>query len=72
MDFPLSFFDLRAWLGITALILLATFELVSSYYGRSSLIVEKKRLKMVALMFSFLFMIMVVVEIVWIMVTGGT
>ena len=63
MQFPLSIYDLSLWLGTTAMILLITSELLSSNYGRSNLIIEKKRLKRAALTLGILFMITVFIRL---------
>jgi len=63
MQFPLSIYDLSLWLAITAIILLITSELLSPNYGRTNLIIEKKRLKKAALTLSILFMITVFIRI---------
>ena len=63
MDFPLSFWDLSLWLAVTAIILLITSELISPYYGRTNLLVNKKRLRNVALTVSILFLITVAIRI---------
>ena len=63
MQFPLSFWDLSLWLAVTAIILLTTSELISPYYGRTNLLVNKKRLKNVALTVSILFLITVAIRI---------
>jgi hypothetical protein len=63
MDFPLSFWDISLWLAITAIILLITSELISPYYGKTNLLINKKRLKNVALVIGILFLITVVIRI---------
>jgi len=63
MQFPMGFWDISLWLAVTAIILLATAELISPYYGRTNLIIEKKRLKQVALLLGVLFLITVAVRI---------
>ena len=60
---PLSFWDLSLWIAVTATILLVTSELLSPYYGRTSIIVNKKRLRMVALSLGILFMITVFIRV---------
>ena len=60
---PLSFWDLSLWIAVTAIILLVTSELLSPYYGRTSIIVNKKRLRMVALSLGILFMITVFIRV---------
>ena len=63
MSFPLSFWDISLLLAVTAIILLITSELVSPYYGRTNLIINKKRLRNTALAFSIVFLITVAIRI---------
>ena len=63
MQFPLSFWDISLWLAVTAIILLITSELISPYYGRTNLLVNKKRLKNVSLTVSILFLITVAIRV---------
>ena len=63
MNFPLAFWDISLWLAVTAIILLITSELISPYYGRTSLLINKKRLKNVALTVSILFLATVAIRI---------
>ena len=59
MNFPLSFWDISLWLAVTAIILLVTSELISPYYGKTNLLINKKRLKNAALTTGILFLITV-------------
>jgi hypothetical protein len=63
MGFPLSFWDISLWLAVTAIILLITSELVSPYYGKTNLLIKKKRLRNVAIIVSALFLIAVAIRI---------
>lgn len=63
MNFPLSFWDISLWLAVTAIILLITSELTSPYYGKTNLLINKKRLKNVALTTGTLFLITVAMRI---------
>jgi len=63
MLFPLTFWDFSLWLAVTAIILLATSELISPHYGKTSLIIEKKRLRQAALLLGILFMLTTVIRI---------
>ena len=63
MRFPLTFWDVSLWLAVTAIILLATSELVSPYYGKTNLLINKKRLRGAALLLGTLFMITVLIRI---------
>ena len=60
---PLSFADLTLWLAITSIILLATSELISPYYGKTNLLVEKKRLRSAALTIGIIFILTILVQI---------
>jgi hypothetical protein len=64
MDFPLSFSDTSLLLAITAIILLVTSELISPYYGKTNLLINKKRLKNTALAASTLFLVTVAIRVV--------
>lgn len=64
MNFPLSFWDISLWLAVTAIILLITSELISPYYGKTNLLINKKRLKNVALAVSSLFLVTVAIRII--------
>jgi len=63
MLFPLTIWDISLWLAVTAILLLATSELISPHYGKTSLIIEKRRLRQVALLLGTLFMITVLIRI---------
>jgi len=63
MQFPLDLMDITLWLAITAIILLVTSELISPHYGKTNLVIEKKRLRNVALTISTLFLITVLFHI---------
>ena len=70
MQFSLPFWDISLWLAVTAIILLATSELISPYYGHTSLIIEKRRLKQVALLLDILFMFTVLIRIYLMIISG--
>jgi len=63
LQFPLTFSDLTLWLAITSIILLATSELISPYYGKTSLLIEKKRLRSAALTTGIIFILAILVQI---------
>lgn len=69
MSFPLGVWDISLWLAITAIILLVTSELLSPYYGRINVYINRKRLRNAALAVSILFMATVVVKIMEIILT---
>ena len=63
MRFPIGFWDISLWLAVTSIILLATAELISPYYGRTNLLIDKKRLKQTALLLGILFLTTVAIRI---------
>lgn len=69
MMFPLGFWDISLLLAITAIILLITSELLSPYYGKVNILVNKKRLKNTTLMVSALFLTTVAIRIASIILT---
>lgn len=69
MRFPLGFHELSLWLAISSIILLATSELLSPYYGRTGLLIEKGRLRRVALVLGVLFLSTVAIRIYQIILT---
>jgi len=68
MQFPLGFWDISLLLAITAIILLVTSELLSPYYGKTGIQINKKRLKNTALAFSILFLATVAIRIISIII----
>lgn len=63
MYFPLSLLDIGVWLAVTATILLITSELISPYYGKANLLINKSRLRNVALTLGILFLIVTAIRI---------
>ena len=64
MTFPLSLSDMGILLGVVALILLVPSTLLSSYHGKVTIVISKKRLNEVAIVAAILFLITVAVRIV--------
>jgi len=64
MTFPLGFWDISLWLAITAIILIITSEMLSPYYGKINVHINKKRLKNASLATSMAFLITVAVRII--------
>ncbi|MDH7606667.1 MAG: hypothetical protein QHH12_02710 [Candidatus Bathyarchaeota archaeon] len=64
MNFPMSMSDISLWLAVMAIILLITSELISSAteYSRN-IVIEKKRLQLVALALGIGFMATVVIRV---------
>jgi hypothetical protein len=63
MMFPLGIWDVSLLFALTAIVLLITSELLSPYYGKVNLKINRKRLKNSALTFSALFLITIAIRI---------
>ena len=64
MNFPLGFWDVSLLFAVTAIVLLITSELLSPYYVKVNLKINRTRLKNSALLFSSLFLVTVAMRIV--------
>jgi hypothetical protein len=62
--FPLGLWDISLLLAITAIVLLITSELLSPYYGKVNLKINKTRLRNSALATSILFLATVALKII--------
>ena len=60
MVFFLTFLDISQWLAVIALILLVTSKIVSSY---RQILMEKRRLRYIAVAMDMAFMIVVLLQI---------
>ncbi len=64
MKFPLNFWDISLLLAIIAIILIVTSEMLSSYYGKVNILINKKKLKNAAITVSILFLITLAIRII--------
>lgn len=65
MKFPLTIWDISLWIAVMAIILLVTTELISpysEYFG--DFVIEKKRLRLIALILGAAFMITVLLRVI--------
>jgi len=62
MAFPLGFWDVGLWVAITAIILLITSELLAPYYGSTSLVIDRRRMRIAALALGIVFLIFVAIR----------
>ena len=60
---PFTFWSISLWLGMAAIILLITVQLMSSYDGPATVLVNTKRLTHAALILSLLFFATIVFRI---------
>jgi len=63
MAFPLTLDDFSLWIAVSAIILLSTAELLSPYYGRSGIVIDKRKVRVVAIYLGVLFLITVVFRV---------
>ncbi|MEM3046482.1 MAG: hypothetical protein QW057_05290 [Candidatus Bathyarchaeia archaeon] len=63
MVFPLGLQELTLWLAVTAIILLATAELISPQYGEVGLAVDRKRLRNAAVITGLAFLATVTLRV---------
>jgi len=65
LNFPLTIWDISLWIAVTAIILLVTSELMGSYSDYfGDFVIEKTRLRLVALMLGAAFMVTVILRVV--------
>ena len=69
MNFFLSFLDISLWLAVTAIILLVTSELISSYHTKSKIPIKKQNLRKAALIVGLLFVITVIIRVTEIIIS---
>jgi hypothetical protein len=69
LTFPLGFWDINLLLAVTAIILLITSEMLSSQYGKTNILINRKKLKNTAITVSTLFLISIAIRIVDIILT---
>jgi hypothetical protein len=64
MSFPFTFEDTSLLLAVTALIILITSEMLSPYYGKINIRIDRKKLKNIAYATSILFLATVIIRII--------
>ena len=61
--FPIDFVDLIILFAMTSITLLVTSELVSSYRGKISILINRKKLRRASIAFSILFLVTISIKI---------
>ena len=64
MIFPLSFEDISLFIAVTSIILLMTSEFLSPRFGKINVLIDKKKLRNVAIAVTILFLITLVIRVV--------
>lgn len=67
---PLTVGDISLWSAVIAIILLVTSELVSPYYGRTGLVIDRRRLRLAALLVAFIFLAIVAYRVFQLVLVG--
>jgi len=67
---PFTFWSISLWLAVTAIILLVTAQLVSSYDGPATLLIDTKKLKQAAFILGLVFILTVAVQIYQMIITS--
>ena len=69
MHFPLNLANISLWLAFTAIIFRITSEIISPYYRKTAIIIEKSRLRKVAFIVMLIFMFTFFIQIFQIMIS---
>lgn len=62
MQIPLSLLDITIWLAIAGIVLIITSEIISPYYGKTSILIKKQRLRNIALILGLAFILTVILQ----------
>jgi len=63
MTVPFGFWDVSLLLAVTAIILLVTSEMLSPHYGKINILINRRRLKKMAIATSIAFLAAVAIRI---------
>jgi len=69
VSLPLGFSDLSLWTAVVAIILLVTSELLAPQYGRTGINIDRRRLRLVALIVALIFLGTVAYRVYQIIIT---
>jgi hypothetical protein len=64
VNFPLGIWDISLLLAITAIILLITSEMLSQYYGKINIRIDRRKLRNTSIAVSIIFLITVILRII--------
>jgi len=70
MAFPLTFSDISLLLAIQAIAVLLSSELLSPYYGKITILINRKKLRTAGITLSLAFLVTVAIRIVSIIIAG--
>lgn len=63
MAFIFSFWDLALWFATSSLVMLVASELFAPYFGRKTILIDTKKLRIVAILFSLAFIFTIGVRV---------
>jgi hypothetical protein len=66
--FPLSFLDVSLLIAVIAIILLVTSEMLSAYYGKVNILIDKRKMKNATIAVSIIFLTTITLRIIAIVV----
>ncbi|MEM4635852.1 MAG: hypothetical protein QXL44_08220 [Candidatus Nitrosocaldus sp.] len=61
--FAFNLWDIGLWLAVSSIILLITSELLAPYYGRMKMLIDVKRLRIVAIGSGLAFLVIAAIRI---------
>ena len=56
MQFPFGIWDFSLWAAVAAIVLLVTSELISPYCGGSGIVLNRRRLRLAAIVAALIFL----------------
>ena len=68
MIFPLSYLDVSLIIAVIAIILFVTSEMLSSYYGKVDMLIDKKKLRNASVAVLIIFLITMALRIIAVVV----
>ena len=64
MAFNIEIWDIGLWSAVVALLLLITSEIISPYYGKSSILLKSKNMRNIGIGFGVFFLAIAVARII--------
>jgi hypothetical protein len=68
MTFALDLIETSLFLAVIAIILLITSEIISPYYGKTGILIEKQRLRKISLITVFIFIITIIIQVYYLLI----
>jgi len=63
MQLPFDFWNVSLFFAVTGIILLITAQLASAYEGKATILIDRKKLRTMALLIGILFLLTVAIRI---------